>query len=529
MASKKTLITETQNKRIQKLAQTDPVKAHKELQATIAVRRAGPAATKFTIDAIAHTTKRKRVSRITGSMEQDIGTAQDAIAIIAHARDLFTNFGFGKGIVKQHLKSVIGIGPRIKPTTGDLEYNKRAAKHWNQKKDRLDIRGVLSFTKSLKIGERSEAIDGDFGIILVRGGKTQFIEADRIADPPGDKKIRGRKYVNGVEMNRRGVPLAYHIHTRGQHKGQKTYQQRVPAENFIHAHNPERFDQVRGISWFVAALNDLRDLYETVEAVKGKWKIENMIAIAIKSALPEANDLASLWGTPTEITTKDANDKDEERFQVKLGQGVHSFELLPGEDIQIIESKTPNNNFEPFTMLLIRFIALALEMPLEIALQFFSRGGYSAHRSALLQYHESVIARRKEIEDNRIDRLYRWVISRGIKSGELDAPAAGEDEWAHEWQWPGLKLLDPDKERRADQMGYKLAVTSLDEITARDGLDWKEVATQRIEEVKFIIDEANKAGVPVAAILPQVMDPGQDTIGGSASDNDLPPGQIGDD
>lgn len=529
MASKKTLITATQNKRIQELAETDPIQARKELHATIAVRRDGPAATKFTIDAIAQTTKRKRAPRITGSMEQDIGTPQDAIAIIAYARDLFTNFGFGKGIVKQHLKSVIGMGPRIKPTTGDLEYNKRAARHWNQKKDRLDVRGVLSFTRSLKVGERAEVIDGDFGIILVHGGKTQFIEADRIADPPGDKKIRGRKYVRGVEMNRRGVPLAYHIHARGQHKGQKTYQQRVPAENFIHVHNPERFDQVRGISWFVAALNDLRDLYETMDAAKGKWKIENMIAIAITTDLPEAADFASIWGTPTEFTAIDADGNDEERFQVKLGQGIHSFELKPGEKVEVIESKTPNNNFEPFTMLLIRFIALALEMPLEIALQFFSRGGYSAHRSALLQYHEAVLARRKEIEDNRIDRLYRWVISRGIKSGELEAPADGEDEWAHEWQWPGLKLLDPDKERRADQMSYKLAVTSLDEITARDGLDWKEVAMQRIEEVKFIMEAAKQAGVPVAAILPQVMDPGQDTIGGAAADNDLPPEQKGDD
>ena len=83
----------------------------------------------------------------------------------------------------------------------------------------------------------------------------------------------------------------------------------------------------------------------------------------------------------------------------------------------------------------------------------------------------------------------------------------------HEWQWPGLAILDPDKQRKGDREGYKLAVESLADITARDGKFWQDVITKRIKEIKWIEDAAKKAGIDPNRVLPAVAAPGEKPMG----------------
>jgi len=520
MSGKKSIITEAQANTIRQTAKDDPHKALKDLQAVVKVNAGIKQARHFSIDAITNTTKRRTPQRIVGSLDQEFSSDFDRRTLIATARDIFLNFSFGKGILRQHIKNVIGIGPRLQATTADDEFNKRAEEYWTQKKDRMDITGK-SFSGTMRVGEQSEVVEGDYGIMLLRGGKTQFIEGDRIADPPGSKQQKNRIYVNGVELTKAGTPVAYHIYNRGKNPGQMKYAKRVEADNFIHCFRAERFDQARGMSWLTSAVNDLQDLRETLDAVKGKWKLDNVLGIAITSDAPESNELASLWGDLTQFDSTNSDGNTEDRYQVKLEQGINSFELRPGEKVQSIESNTPNNNFEPFTLLLIRMISLVLDMPLEIALQYFTRGSYSGHRASFLQYFESVKGRRAEIEQTRLNRQYRWTIMRGIKAGELKPPKPGvvPDSTSHEWQWPGLPMLDADAERRGDREGYKLAVESLSSITGRDGKFWQDVSLQRIKEIKWIIAACEKEGIDPCYVLPIAADSGQEPIGKTCEEN----------
>jgi len=513
MASKKKLITKSQATRIRKMANTNPAEALKELKATVAVRSAVAVASKFSIDAIKSTPKRRRPTSITGTLDQEFRSDQERNTLISTSRDLFLNFSFSKGILRQHVKNVIGIGPRLQANTTDDEFNDRAEAYWNRRKNNLDVRG-RSFNANLRIGEACEVVDGDYGIILKGKGKEQFIEADRIKNPPDKKMVKGHSYVAGVEADKTGMPLAYHIWNRGNRTGKMTYAESIPADDFIHCFDSERFDQYRGLCKATSATNDMQDLRETIEAAKGKWKLENMLGVAITSDMPDSEEISSLWGELTNYQIEDEQGNDESRYEVKLGQGVHSFELKPGEKVSTIESKTPNNTFEPMTMLLIRFIALTLNMPIEIALQYFTKGSYSSHRASFLQYHDAVKMRRAEIEETRIDREYRWVISSGILHGYLDGPKDLKiDPTSHEWQWPGLNILDPDKQRKGDKEGYKLAVESISDITGRDGNYWQDVARQRVKEIKWITELAKSEGIDPNSVLPAVAMPGEKPVG----------------
>lgn len=515
MSSKKNkkLITPAQEERIRKLADTDPINAVKELRATVAARVGLAKARKYSVDAISRTPKRRTPVSSTGSLDQELPSEYDRRTMISTSRDIFFNYALPAGILRGHVKNMIGHGPRLQMTTEDDEYNARAENYWNRRKDLIDVRG-MSFAESIQVGESREVVDGDYGVVLVKGGQTQHIEGDRIQDPPGDKKTRGRKYVSGVEMTREGIPIAYHIWNRGRTKNQMRYGGRIEAKNFIHCFRPSRFDQARGFPWLISAVNDMQDLRETFEAAKGKMKIENMLGLAIKSQMPEADEITSLWGGLTPYQESDAEGNDENRYEVQMGQGVHSFQLRDGEEIQVIESKTPNQYFEPMTLLLVRQISLPLDMPLEIALQFFTRGSYSGHRAAFIQYFEAAKQRRSQIEHNRLDREAGWVLRRAIKAERLEGPKdESVNPTSHIWQWPGLALLDPDRQRKGDTTGYKLGVESLADITGRDGKFWQDVALQRIKEIQWIEAAAKEAKVDPNKVLPAVAAPGEKPVG----------------
>jgi len=527
MSGKKKILTDKEANRVRLMAEDNPTGALKELRTIYEVKRGLQVGRQFTIDAIGRTAKRRTPLTTTGSLDQEFTSDFSRTELLSTGRDIFQNFSFAYGIKRQHIKNVIGVGPRLQLTTGDEEYNERGEKYFNRRKNLIDVRR-RPFNASLRVGESAEILDGDYGIMIVQKGQVQYIEGDRIRDPTKGKRVKRRKYINGVETTMPGTPLAYHLWNRGPTPGSMRYAKRVQEENFIHCYRDERFDQARGMPWIVSAVNDLQDLRETLEAAKGKWKIENMLGVAIESDLPESSDLLSLWGNLTDFTEGDAKGNDEEKYEVKLGQGIHSFELRPGEKIKTIESTTPNNTFEPMTLLLIRIIALTLDMPLEIALQYFTRGSYSAHRASFLQYRDAITMRRSEIEENKLDRLMGWMLRRAIKTGALVGPKTEvKDPTEHIWQWPGMGLLDPDKQRKGDAMGYGIGVESQSDICGRDGRHWQDVATQRIKEIAWIEKAAKEAGVDPNKVLPNTEV--AIAAAGSASENENDDGENNDD
>ena len=528
--SRAKLLTEKEAADIRTMAADDPDKARSLLLSTIQVKLATKHARAFSIDAIEYTTKRRRPLTHTMTLDAEFSRTGGRESLISTSRDIFLNSSIPDGIRQQHVKNMIGTGPRLQMRTADPEYNNRAEAYWNRRKDLLDVSG-LTFNESLKVGEYTEIETGDYLRLKVKKGQTQFIEGDRIADPPGDKKTPGRRYVDGVELDRNGAPVAYHIWRRSRKGKSKGYQGRVKVEDAWHIRRRRRFDQVRGMPWCVSCVNDMQDLRETMESAKGKWKLANMLAVATYTDPGSFGVNNSIWGGLTEFLKTTSDGGDENAYQVRLGPGLRTFDLRPGEKVETIQDRTPGPNFEAMVLMMIRFIGLVLEMPLEIALQYFTRGSYSAHRAAFVQYFDSVKARRQEIEENHIDNLVGWVLYRAIKTGALQGPNDDvTDPTQHVWQWPGRVIVDPDKQRKGDTQGYNLRAESLGDICGRDGKDWQEVLDAHGKEVAYAMEVARRENVPVELILPAVLAPGQQP--GTADepepdDPDNPPSEPG--
>ena len=484
MAKRKGLITQRESREVRELAKTDPEAAERRLASLVRVRRATTAFSK--IDAIQSTSKRRTPRTTTQSLDDEFASKYDRAKLIATTRDLELNFSLLAGIVNAHCNKVVGSGPTLQVRTNDNGWNTEVEAYMAERFDRIDAMGVCDLARLCEIAERRRVVDGDAGFIMVRGGKLQGVEADRICDPPGDKIESPNRVTHGVEIGSSGKPVAYHVHKRTTRIGQTEYQARIRAGDFILYYMPTRFDQVRGMSPLVSAINSVQDHHETMEAVKGKTKLENMLAVAFESDQATA-DLNDPLGKLTEYAETAADGSAETRYEVKLGQGVSSFSLLPGEKANIIESKTPNQTFEPFTLLLVRLIGLALDMPLEVALQYYTRGSFSALRGSLGQYHSACVVKRRQIEKILLRRIYRWEMALAIGFKDL-TPPGGLDPMAHTWQWPGLQLLDPDKDVKAFGDLYKLGGDTLSDWCDMHGGDWEGKLRQKDREIRYAIE-----------------------------------------
>jgi capsid protein len=470
------------------------------------------------IDAIQSTSKRRTPISQTCSVDAEFGGEHNRDYMVATARDLVLNFSLARGLIQTHVNNVVGSGPRIQFKTKDTAWNMRAEKHFNRWGRNCDIRGVLDWGRYVRMIERRTIVDGDVGVILSRGQKLQGIESDRIANPP-DKNSNARDWVHGVNVNEILKPLAYGIYSRG---NANNCQSRSSSD-FI---DPDRFDQVRGLSALISAINDLQDSRETLEVVKGSIKLENLIALIFK--MKQTSD--STFNPLGDITNFDINNaagNTEQRKEVQIGPGVNTIEVGPDEDVTALEKKTPGNMFNDWMMFQIRLAGLALDMPLEIAFLFFTRGSFSSLKGSIGQYHASVRVRRTRLENQVLNRIAEWQImgsikrwrieeAKGVPLGErigLEPPEGDEiNPRMFGWQWDMLPFLEPDKQIKADVEEYKAGATTLQDINGKRGKDWEDVMEQRAREVLTAQEIAADKGVPEQLLLPQVNTPGQEIV-----------------
>ena len=506
---KKQMFSETEMAEIRKTALDDPQKARNQLAMLARIHKAES----YRVDAIQSSKNRIIPKRHTESLDNELWHDFSRDILIATSRDLDLNFSLVSGLVETHLDYVVGKGPTLIVNTADKEWNERCLKAFETWTKNCDVRGLMNFGMMVRQTERGRIVDGDSGLALVRGRKLQAIEGDLIRDNEQSAKD-GNQLVNGVEMNDVGRAVAYHIYKRSGkiQSTQKTFQRRINAESFILHFASKRFDQSRGMPALTSNINNLQDMKEIMEAVKGTVKMENILSMFIQSDAPQGD--FDLLGDIEKVFEQGNTGNEHERNEVKIDQGINIIDLLPGESVNAVKKETPGGTFETFFLMLMRIIGKGLGMPLEVALSLFTRGTYAGHRSAFLNYFKSIDHQRDVLEFKVLSRVFKWWVSSSIAeynrtSGEsgLKPPSVeGVQPWDHEWQFPGLPMLDPQKERLADAMGLKLGAETLERIAIRGGTNWEKNMEQRGREIEKAIEISG--GKYPFTLLSQPFDPG---------------------
>jgi capsid protein len=457
----------------------------------------------FGYDATVDKGRRGRPAITTMSEDEQLN-AWDRQKAIATQRDQTRNLPWVAWMARTHINWVSSFAFRA--TSEDEDLNKKfdgLMAEWSLPEN-CDVTKRHSLSEMMALFESGQVIDGDSAFMKV-GTALQGIESDRIRKPNSanrDVKIPRNLSEHGLLLRRDGSVKSYAVCERLQ-GGNFKLQRMVPARNMFFTGYFKRFDQTRGISPLLTALNTNQDLYEAYEYTLVKMKMHSMLGMAITREMPSSSDG---WTYDTDNnTTEGGNSRTE--YEVAF-RAAMKLEMDPGDKVDMLESKTPSNEFQDFTQLMTRITLLALDIPFS----FFDsdRSNNNAMRVEIRQYMEN--SRKKQAKNRRVlDDITKWKLQQWLVEGKITLDEFNQAEWL--WQPSGIPIIDPQREVAAMVSEISNGLNSRTNITRELGRDFRQIVKD-IKQEEQMFEDAGIQGITIGM-------PGQETVGGAESKEDV--------
>lgn len=351
--------------------------------------------------------------------------------------ELIRNFPIAASIQNRKRHSVIGPGIKVQPDI-DYEYlgiskeqadiiNKKLRskfRGWAEPLGVCDIERQVNFSGYQRLLLDSRLERGDVFTLLVgkkRPGcpytlRLQMIEADQVSNPSG--KPDSSTLRDGVERDKDGELLGIWYQTA--HPGNTTsagsrkweyipFFSRVGERQLIQFIDKRRRGQSRGVPDLTPVIEALAQLTKFSEAYLHKAVISAFFTLLYKGDDSENSPLDGI-GESQGSTSVNSNLN-------KMGTGT-AIEIGQEEDVQVVESKTPNSEYGPYYESVLKAIAAAVNVPPEILMLLFSTS-YTAAQAAFQEYWRYVETER-DLLYQQLREIYIAWFNDAIRLGIID-------------------------------------------------------------------------------------------------------------
>lgn len=474
------------------------------------------------------------------------------------ARDIVQNDGYALGAVAIHRDSIVGAQYRLNaqpnarvlgaPDGWAEEFQKVVEARFNLVADSpenwFDAQRMGTLTDLIRLAIGGMVMSGEV-LASVEWIKDeprrpfstaiQMISPARLSNPDGisDSKTMRR----GVECDKRGRPLAYHI--RNSHPGELYWDtemytwQRVPAETpwgrrqMIHIIERLMPDQHRGVADMVSTLKQMRMTKSFQDVVLQNAVVNASYAAAVESELPSE----LIWKTLGAAGPNDPKDPVQQMLGSYLQSltayagagnniaidGVKIPHLFPGTKLNLKSMSTPGGVGTGFEESLLRHIASSLGLSYEQFSRDYSKTNYSSARASMGETWKYMQSRKKVVADRLASHVYSLWMEEEIAAGEVPLPrGARKDTFFYkpmfkdalcQCSWIGASRgqIDELKETQAALLRINAGFSTREKEIARLGEDFREVFDQLAREKQLADDlgltfaiDAQKPGANMA-------------------------------
>lgn len=474
------------------------------------------------------------------NISADRAALRDGAMVRARARDLERNDPTAKNAVRMQDDAVAGAGVKlalkidwrslgIENIESAAEWQDFVVRAWEAHAEgydfQVDARRQRTFSDLFKLVNRTDFVDGEsLSIVEMKAGIGAYrtclnvVDVDRLSNPLGQFDtpfLRG-----GIERDGYGEPVAYHVrefHPYDINTAVATYTwKRVPRSTpwgrpiGMHTYDHTRPEMTRGVSAFASAITPMKMLstYEDTElrsaitqaayAAVIKTELDwsrafDVIGMKAKAAGAAGNPIIDMMLGSMSVAAEYHNDRDI------TFQGVKIPHLLPNESLELLRSTHPNSNFPDFESAFIRKLAAGLGVEAHELGKNYREVNYSAARAALLAVWRTYRARRQRIVNQFAMPFFGAWLEEAVAIGMVPLPPGVRDFLAAKpylvrgsfIAW-GKPLIDPLKERQAQQAGVQMGVETIEEIASDEGLHWRDTADQVAYERAYY----RKLGIP---------------------------------
>lgn len=474
-----------------------------------------------------------------GSHREDI---EDNISVLRQrSRDLYMGIPIANGAVKTMRTNVVGRGLHLKPAVDrevlgitaaqaqKLEKQiEREWKLWAESPD-CDIERIDNFFELQQLAFLNWLMSGDcLAVLPVKPRinqpydlRVQLVEADRLSSPDycdsWDNKI-----VGGVEVDKDGEVIAYHISDQHPLSGEVTdykwhrveaYGAKTGRRNVLHIMCRERIGQRRGVPFLAPVIESLKQLGRYTDAELVAAVVSGMFTVFI-----EKEDASSDEAIGSMIPEEEQIDAADES-SLELGPGA-VMDLNPGEKVHDSNPGRPNSNFSMFVEAICQQIGASLEIPYELLVKRFN-ASYTASKGALEEAWKMFRMYRAWLAADFCQPIYEEWLAEAVAKKRIDAPGFFTDPLIRkayckaEWNGPAKGMLDPVKEVTAAEKrvanGFSTRSSETMEMTGGDfytNADQLKNEEKKLSEVKKIGSSSEQKR--------QQPDPGQQNAAGAA-------------
>lgn len=417
------------------------------------------------------------------------------LELLKKVRALGANLGLIERMKGQVRKYSVGRGIFPQPQTTDLDWNEEAATRfddWANNRFVCDTAGAMTYWERQGFHAETyfaegESFDGMISSSFAGAPMLQLFDNAEIGNPY--MSGYSRDYIDGVKPSALNRPISYLVTTEtGALRNFDTRE--VSATDMIHLVRRKRANQLRGLTPFAPGINCAIDKLDLRALTIAAAKLHEAMGVVVKRKAADAgkkgvtNELVKRLGPDGKLT--EVNEKI-------FGPNIHYCGT--DEDVSIVTSDRPTQNLMDFGDELIRDICLGTGLSFEIVWDLATLGGATA-RIALADAQWFFDGIQDALNELINQRVWVWFCASMMNSGEL-SKCKDPRWWTCHWQGPPKLTADAGRTMQGeiDALGNGLSSWA-DYYSRAQGRYWKSPIKQRIEELKWAMDECKRQDVP---------------------------------
>ena len=421
------------------------------------------------------------------------------------ARALEQNNDLAAGVLTTLVNRIVGINgisvepmPKSLDGTVNIPLARQLAAIYAEWSKSPDVTGEYNRAELERMTCRSKYRDGEvFAHILdantraIRHGSriplsVEMLEADFC---PGENEAFGVDSVyQGIERNGWGKPTAYFFLKEhpgaDKYLGVTTETSRVPAHFVLHSKLCTRFGQGRGVSIFAPVFKRLGDVQDFEESVRIKEKVGASFTAYIKK-------------NPADSYAPNTETDSAGRAGMTMKAGAIFDDLLPGEDIGVIDSKSSGGNTELFRNGQLRAVCAGTGTHFAGVSKNYN-GTYTNARTELNESQMGYGSMSEQFAGEFTRPLYERVIQSALLAGLLEFDPEEIDMTtltAAEYRGPVMPGPDPAKEGKSTTEKVRNGIISMPQAIRQHGGD----PVDTLEQIARWNKETDKAGVMLSS------------------------------
>ncbi len=408
-------------------------------------------------------TRSRKMAVDYGSGNNIVG--QDAKTLRDQARRLDRDHDISRNALNVLVQNTVGSGidvipaPRLPGGAVDTGLAQALRDLWDDWWDRPEVTWTHDFGKCQQLLARSLYRDGEAFFQTLAGPvgtldhgslvpfSIEMLEADLV---PLDFNDAARGILQGVERSAWGRRLAYHVFKGhpGDPGNWALETKRVPAEFMHHIALLDRIHQVRGLSIFASVIARLEDIKDYEDSERIAAKVAASLSAQIIKGNPDMYGGSDLSGAA--LVPGDGSDPYR---ALSMRPGMIADDLLPGERVELIDSKRPNPNTETFRTGQLRAAAGGLGTSYS-SLSLDYNGSYSSQRQELVEKWGGYQMAGEFFIAQSVRPIWRKFVQACVLSGRIRPGRKYSDRElaAATYVRPIMPWIDPKKEAEARAM-----------------------------------------------------------------------------